>query len=259
MSFSSSPVFAVLAFSIVLGCRSIEHFCADAAFVDHSRLLPKSSGLLVDKLNDADMFAASPKQSSFSMRPRNLNTLPRAMALYMARPKKGGKGSPALKNGKVQVKMTKFVEGTGRVGDIVLVAPAFWENKLKKTSSAVLISDEEVEADNALKSQSEAEALATAKDVGAKVSNTVLEIKKKAGPNGHIFGGVGKKTVVDMLKMQLPLGCLDSKAVKIKSIKEEESGKELKHDVKEIGTYDVRICLHKDVGVDFKMKVAAEP
>jgi len=88
--------------------------------------------------------------------------------------------------------------------------------------------------------------------------NTTIPTYQFNFTSGHIFGGVGKKTVVDMLKMQLPMGCLDSKAVKIKSIKEEESGKELKHDVKEIGTYDVRICLHKDVGVDFKMKVAPD-
>ena len=66
----------------------------------------------------------------------------------MAKKKKDttvGKGS------KVQVKLLKHVAGTGQAGEIIMVAPAFFTNKLQKTGSAKRISDEEVQKEMAEK------------------------------------------------------------------------------------------------------------
>lgn len=241
---------------------SIGIFCeaADVAFINHKNHRSPPAPFKNSLCRDEPVFSPKSAQQNVVFPPGSavdFSYLRRSGPLFMARPKKGAAG-PKLKNGKVQVKITKFVEGTGRVGDIVLVAPAFWENKLKKTKSAVLISDEEVASQKALEEQNASDCLSTAKDVGSTISKMELTIRRKAGPSGNIFGGVGKKALIEGLKEELPMGSLESKAVKIETVKEEESGEVLKHDVKKLGKYTVRISLHPKVAVDFKVEVASE-
>ena len=75
---------------------------------------------------------------------------------------------------KVQVKLLKHVAGTGQAGEVVMVTPAFFNNKLRPTKSAKIISDEDVESERA-----EAEALAestkaTATELQEKISEMIL-------------------------------------------------------------------------------------
>merc|ERR1712232_654721 len=106
-------------------------------------------------------------------------------------------------------------EGTGSIGDIVMVAPAFFENKLKKTGSAVFVTDEEVTKIKEEKICREKDLVAGAMDMREKLEGFELVLKKKAGPEGNLFGGVGKKLIFKELKEQFPSGALDGKQIKI--------------------------------------------
>mmetsp|Transcript_23122 Transcript_23122/g.35679 ORF Transcript_23122/g.35679 Transcript_23122/m.35679 type:complete len:156 (-) Transcript_23122:63-530(-) len=154
--------------------------------------------------------------------------------------------------------MLKFVEGTGRVGDVVTVSSAFWMNRLKKTNSAVMITDSEADAEKEASNAAAKEALDLANDLKAKIEDFgTLSISKKAGPDGQLFGGVGKKAVLESLAEAFPKGVLAGKAVKVVNIKD-EGGSVLKHDIKEIGEYGVTLSLHAKVKVDFKVDINAE-
>ena len=171
--------------------------------------------------------------------------------------KKKKKDTTLGKSGKIQVKLLKHVAGTGSAGDVIMVAPAFFTNKLQKTGCAIRITDEEVAKESAEKKQRDDEAKATANDLKEKVEKITLNIPKKAGPDGKLFGGIGLKAVLGDLKKEFPAGCLDAKYIKITSVKDED-GKALKHDIKAVGDYVATLTLMKGVSADFKLSVTSE-
>jgi ribosomal protein L9 len=165
-------------------------------------------------------------------------------------------GASSSKGGKVQVKLLKYVEGTGSIGDIVLVAPAFFENKLKRTKSAILISDEEVHTEKLNLERSKKEQLQQALDMQSKIQETAISFSKKAGPEGHLFGGVGRKDILEELKRKFPLGTLEGKQIKIISLKRSD-GEEVKGDIKDTGSYLAMVSLLVDVNAEFRVEVTA--
>lgn len=168
--------------------------------------------------------------------------------------KKKKKDSSAPKGGKIQVKLLKHIAGTGSAGDVIMVAPAFFANKLQKTGSAVRISDEEVQKENAKKVQKESEEAAQANGLKEKIDGLTLTLVKKAGPDGKLFGGINYKTLIDELQKDFPKGSFDAKYIKITAVKGDD-GKSLKHDIKTLGEYSATISLLKGISADFKVLV----
>lgn len=161
------------------------------------------------------------------------------------------------KGGKIQVKLLKHIAGTGQAGDVINVAPAFFRNKLEKSGSAIRISEEEVEQETAEKKQKDAEERASANDMKEKIESMTLNLMRKAGPEGHLFGGIGYKIILGELKNEFPKGALDAKYIKITQVKGED-GKVLKHDIKDIGEYEATISLLKGISANFKVSVVAD-
>jgi large subunit ribosomal protein L9 len=149
------------------------------------------------------------------------------------------------------------VAGPGSVGDIVMVAPAFFLNKLQKTGRAVRITDEQVEKECAVKQQQDKEAKENANYLKDKLETMTLVMSKKAGPDGHLFGGVGYKAIFSELEKQFPKDTLGAKYIKITGVKD-ENGELLDHDIKSIGEYTVTIALLKDISADFRLTVQNE-
>lgn len=170
------------------------------------------------------------------------------------------------KSNKIQVKLTKHVAGTGQAGDVIMVAPAFFTNKLQKSGSAVRISDEEVVQSNQKKAEEEKQALDAANDLKNKLSSFTMTMAKKTGPNGHLFGGINYKTIMTELKKDntFPKGALDAKWIKISGILSDEgegntgTAVDPKHGIKEVGEYVATIALLKGVSAEFKLSVKAE-
>lgn len=167
------------------------------------------------------------------------------------------KDAGVLKDGKIQVKLLKHIDGTGHIGDVIMVTPAFFTNKLQKSGSAVRITDEEVVKEHADKMLHEKEQKENALVVKEKLEKMKLSMSMKAGPEGHLFGGVGYKTILDELKKDFPRGCLDGKQVKITEIKVKD-GKKLRGDIKEIGDFVINISLLKDVSASLELSVVQE-
>ena len=158
---------------------------------------------------------------------------------------------------KVQVKLLKHIAGTGQAGDVIQVTPAFFNNKLRPTKSAVVISDEEVAAEQAENQAQQEEARAQATAIQEMLQETTLTIRRKAGPDGQLFGGVGPKVVVSELQQLLgdeKGAFLDSKGVKLKELTSGE-GKKMRGDIKHIGDFGGKIQLTKDISAKFKISV----
>mmetsp|Transcript_33035 Transcript_33035/g.97467 ORF Transcript_33035/g.97467 Transcript_33035/m.97467 type:complete len:241 (+) Transcript_33035:40-762(+) len=160
----------------------------------------------------------------------------------------------AAASSKIQVKMLKHVEGTGHLGEVVMVTPAFFNNKLRPSGAAEKISDEAVAAEQKEKDEKRRQVLEAAKDAQSKVTDMEISLTMKAGPEGHLFGSVGHKTILKELQSKFPKGALGKK-VKISSIKDEE-GNEISGDVKDLGTYTARIELLKDVEAKFTVTIS---
>jgi len=154
--------------------------------------------------------------------------------------------------------MTKHVAGTGNIGDVILVAPAFYENKLKKTQSARPVTDEEVEQQKSEQKQQQQERDAMAIKAKEQLENMKIVFEKKAGPEGHLFGGIKPKDVLLECKSKFPKKskAMEGKAVKVLGLLDEE-GKDIGHDIKELGVYIATISLGSDVQAKVAITVKA--
>jgi large subunit ribosomal protein L9 len=152
--------------------------------------------------------------------------------------------------------MLKYVAGTGSIGDVVSVTPAFFQNKLQPTKSAVPITDEEVEVEKANQRAKEEAMNAEASKIKEQLSDFTLELKRKAGPEGHLFGAVGPKVIIEELRNSIKDPYLDQKQVKVISVTED--GKPLEHDIKHIGEFGVNLALTKDITAKFDISVQEE-
>jgi large subunit ribosomal protein L9 len=158
---------------------------------------------------------------------------------------------------KIQVKMLKFVAGTGIVGEVIQVTPAFYHNKLLPTKSAELISNEEMREQQAQQAAEEKATKEKANELKEKLSGITLQIKRTAGPDGHLFGGIGPKAIVEELKTIIVDDFLDKKGVKVLAITDEE-GKKLRGDIKQTGSFSAGISLTKDISAKIEIVVAPE-
>jgi large subunit ribosomal protein L9 len=154
--------------------------------------------------------------------------------------------------------MLKYVAGTGSVGDVVLVTPPYFQNKLRPQQSAEIISDDEVRQEQAEAAATEKATKLKANELKEKLDETTLTIQRTAGPDGQLFGGIGAKAVVDEIKLQLTDDdFLDHKGVKILAFNDDE-GKKMRGDIKHTGSYGATIALTKDVSVKINIVVVAE-
>lgn len=155
--------------------------------------------------------------------------------------------------------MLKYVAGTGNVGDVVNVTPAFFNNKLRPQKAAEKVTDEEVAKEEAENAAQTSARNAAAESLKEQLESDKFELcmKRKAGPDGQLFGGIGVKTLMDGLRTQLPNSLWDAKGVKITGMTDED-GKKLKHDIKHTGSFGATISLTKEISAEVSIAVEAE-
>ena len=194
--------------------------------------------------------------------------------------KKGGGGAtqPVSKKGKIQVLLLGNVPNIGQSGDIVFVSSAVFQNQLKKQNKARLISEEEVQKMNKEKEEEEQkleELAMKTKDMleeamvenlggeeqcetSDEICGVALEMRRKAGPEGNLFGGINAKLIMDQLKEKYPKGHWDGKNIKLTELKDMEGKEVNRKDIKHIGEYSVTVSLGKDVETTFILSILAE-
>jgi ribosomal protein L9 len=128
--------------------------------------------------------------------------------------KKSGGGGGSATSTKIQVKLLHHIAGTGQAGDVILVNPIFFDNKLRPQKLARVITDEEVQAAVEKKQDQSDELMKQARavkdlldeettaDDAADASPYVLEFRdNQTGPDGKkLFGGIGPKKLMESLR-----------------------------------------------------------
>ena len=186
-----------------------------------------------------------------------------------------------LSIGKIQVVLLEQVPNIGQSGDVVFVSSAIFQNQLKRNNKARLISAEEVQRMEEERAQEEKEMIEKAKATKEmleeamveKISDAeqcsssedendicgvALELKRKAGPEGNLFGGVNPKMIMEELKSRYPSGSWDGRQVKVTDVKDSDGKDVKKKDIKHIGDYTVTVALGKGVDVTFIVSILEE-
>lgn len=150
------------------------------------------------------------------LRHNSANTRPQT-SLFSKKKKKKGGGDGGSATTKIQVKLLQHIAGTGQAGDVILVNPIFFANKLRPQKLARMITDEEVQKDNDVKQMQSDELLKQAKalkdliDTGDDDENDnsgdtsssyfLAFLDNQTGPDGKkLFGGIGPKKLLECLR-----------------------------------------------------------
>lgn len=183
---------------------------------------------------------------------------------------------PVTKNGKIQIKMLTSVPNVGQAGDIIFVSSAVFQNQLQKQKKARLISADEVALIEAEKQKEDKEARQKAVETKKMMEETMFEsmgeecstdqdicgvaltMKRKAGPEGNLFGGINPKMIMEGLAESFPDGSWEGKQVKLTDMKDSDGKDVKKKDIKHTGEYTCIVKLGSDVDVTFILSVVEE-
>ncbi|WP_408097425.1 50S ribosomal protein L9 [Peredibacter sp. HCB2-198] len=147
----------------------------------------------------------------------------------------------------MKVILTEKVKALGTIGEIVNVSAGFARNFLFPQKLALLADDKN---SNILKDKQKALAKKIAAEKGAaeavkkKLDGLTVELIKKVGSNGRLFGAVTSQEIVKELEKQ--------------GISVERRLLSFDGSIKSLGTYDVKAKLFNDVVANFKLKVAID-
>ena len=148
----------------------------------------------------------------------------------------------------MEIILKKDVDRLGSQHDIVTVKSGFARNFLIPQGMAVAAtpSAKKVVAE-VIKQQSHkaAKAMEEATKIAAKLEGLSIKIGAKAGENGKIFGSVNSIQIADAI--QAAGQTVDRKSIHIT----EDS-------IKELGSYEATIKLHKEVTATVKFEVVAD-
>jgi len=148
----------------------------------------------------------------------------------------------------MQVILMEKVANLGNLGDVVKVKDGFARNFLIPQGKAKRATEANVaafEAQRAVLEKVQAEALAKARERGAKLDGLTLQIAQKAGVDGRLFGSVTNYDIVEALKAQ-------GHEVERAMVRMPEGP------LKQVGDYELQVQLHTDLVVTVKISVLGE-
>ncbi len=145
----------------------------------------------------------------------------------------------------MEVILLQDVKTLGKKGEIVKINDGYARNfvlpkKLGVEANAKNLNDLKLE--KARQAKQEAEELAAAKELAAKIEEKAVKVTIKTGEGGRVFGAVSSKEISAAAKEQLGLD-IDKKKMK------------LEETIKTLGTYEVPVKLHREVTAKLKVVV----
>jgi large subunit ribosomal protein L9 len=148
----------------------------------------------------------------------------------------------------MQVILLEKVVNLGGLGDVVKVKEGFARNFLIPQGKAKRATPEnlaEFETRRADLEKAQADALAAAQERGAKIDGLTVQITRKAGVDGRLFGSVTTYDIAEALQV---LGHeVERAAIRLPQ-----------GPLKAIGDYDLALALHSDIVVHIKVSVLGE-
>ena len=147
----------------------------------------------------------------------------------------------------MKVILLKDVKGTGKKGDVVTVSDGHGRNFLLPRGLAREATDgsvSQVQHQKASEDKRNAEALAEAKELAAKIEALKITFQAKSGEGSKLFGSITNKDVAQMLSQQHGIK-VDKKKVKMDQIKM-------------LGTFKAEIKVHPRVVAKLEIYVTEQ-
>jgi large subunit ribosomal protein L9 len=148
----------------------------------------------------------------------------------------------------MQIILLEKIANVGNLGDVVKVKDGYARNFLIPQGKAKRATEENkkvFEARRAELEKAQAEVLAAAQAQAAKLEGVSVQVARKAGVDGRLFGSVGNVDIADALKAQ--------------GIEIEKSMVRLPEGpFKQVGDNQVEIALHHDVVATITVLVVGE-
>ena len=148
----------------------------------------------------------------------------------------------------MEVILLEKIANLGELGQVVKVKDGYARNYLIPHGKAKRATEENRKAFEARRAELEkaqSEALAKARERGAKLDGLTLQITQKAGPDGRLFGSVTNYDIVEALTKQ-------GHEVERANIRMPQGP------LKQVGDYPIEIALHTDVAVTITVSVLGE-
>ncbi len=148
----------------------------------------------------------------------------------------------------MQLILLQDVEKVGDKHEVVTVRDGFGRNYLIPQGLAIVANRPNMARLNEMRRRedaTEAKRLSEYQAIADKLKDQTLRIGAKAGTSGKIFGSVTNVQIVNALKEQYDVDIDRRKVV-------------LPEEVKEVGTYTLKLNLHKQVQPEVKFEVVAE-
>jgi large subunit ribosomal protein L9 len=147
----------------------------------------------------------------------------------------------------MEVILREDIEKLGARGQIVKVAPGYARNFLLPKRLAVAATEANrkiVEQERQAHLRKEAKLQTEAEDLGKLLAGTTVTISQKAGENDQLFGSVTAQDIAN--------------ALAAKNFTIERRKVQLEEPIKQLGTYQVTVRLHKDVTTEIGVNVVRE-
>jgi len=144
----------------------------------------------------------------------------------------------------MRVILKQEVHNLGDAGDIVKVAPGYGRNFLMPRGLAIPASEGSVRELEHQKRVAEAIArkqLAAAKELGAKLEQAAITLRREAGDDDKLFGSVTNRDIVEALAAEGIT--VDRRAV------------HLDENIRSIGLFNVSVRLHRQVAANVRVFV----
>jgi len=135
----------------------------------------------------------------------------------------------------------------GNAGDLVSVKPGFARNFLVPQGKATLATEsniKELEHNQRVIADKLAKELKDLRATSHKLKSMVVEIEKRAGEDGKLFGSVTTANIADLIEA--------------KGVKLDRRKIQLPDSIKEVGEHTIAIKLHSEVETSVKLIVSLE-
>lgn len=144
----------------------------------------------------------------------------------------------------MKVIFLRDVKGKGKQGEVKNVSEGYARNYLFPNNLAVEANQgnlKTLEVKKKSEQKKEEQELQDAKNLQAKIEDTTLEFRTKAGEGGRLFGSITSKQIAEELKK--------------KNLKVDKRKIELNDPIRTLGVTNVSIKLHSDVTATLKVQV----
>jgi len=147
----------------------------------------------------------------------------------------------------MQLVLRKTIDNLGKIGDVVTVKPGYARNYLLPQGLAMSVTAQNmarVEVDKKAEMEIEAETRKKAVEAAGRLAETSVTIPGKASEEGHLYGSVTSQMIAEALAKE----GIDIAPKMI----------ELENPIKELGVYEVKIAIDREIEPVCRVWVVSE-